>query len=174
MSCGLDTWYKYMKLHNITRKVNDGSKRKKYLKGIRAEKVNQIWHIDVTEFPTTKGQKLYPQMIVDNYSRAIINWKVSDKRNLEITLSSLKVLNCDNSFPIYLLSDAGKENINKMVSKILIGKGITQLIANSDVLFSNSMIEAVFRQLKQKFIRRKVDSMEDLIKAVSDFVVSCF
>jgi putative transposase len=72
--------------------------------------------------------------------------------------------------PEYLLSDAGKENTNKTVSQILLGKGVTQLIAKSDVIFSNSMVEAVFRQLKQKFIQHKPESKSDLIKSVAKFV----
>lgn len=170
LSCGLDTWYKYMKIYKVTRITNKGDKKKKYLRGLRAEKVNQIWHIDVTEFRTIRGQKLYLQLIVDNYSRAIVSWKVSDSRGLELTLNSLKAVKENHGVPIYLLSDAGKENANKVVRQILIGKGITQLIAKSEVVFSNSMVEAVFRQLKQKFILYKLESKAALEKAISNFV----
>jgi transposase InsO family protein len=170
LSCGLDTWYKYMKMYKITRKANLGSKKKKYLQGIRAEQVNQIWHIDVTEFQTIRGPKLYLQLIVDNFSRAIVSWNVSDRRDLELTLKSLRSFKEGFIVPEYLLSDAGKENTNKTVNQILLGRGVTQLIAKSDVIFSNSMVEAVFRQLKQKFIQHKPESKSDLIKSMVKFV----
>ncbi len=170
IDCSLDSWYKYMKIYKIDRKVNKGGKRKRYLEGVRANKVNDIWHIDITQFYTKNRKKLYVQFIVDNYSRAIINWKVSDRKNTQITLKSLLGSDLDTHRPEYLVSDGGGENCNNEVKKVLTGKGITQLIAKADVKFSNSMVEAVFRQLKQKYIEGTIKSKRDLELRISEFV----
>lgn len=110
-----------MKIYKINRKVNRGGKRKRYREGVRANKVNDIWHIDITQFHTKNRKKLYVQFIVDNYSRAIINWKVSDRKNTQITLKSLLDSDLDTHRPEYLMSDGGGENCNKEVKKVLTG-----------------------------------------------------
>ena len=48
---------------------------KYYSKGIRASKPHELWHIDVTQVKTKSFQKLYLQLVVDNYSRAIIRFR---------------------------------------------------------------------------------------------------
>jgi transposase InsO family protein len=170
LSCGLDTWYKYMKVYKIKRRVNRPKKRKHYLKGLRAEKVNDIWHIDITEFNTLKDGKLYLQVMVDNYSRVILSWKLSDRKGLTLTLKTLKAVDPCTEAPTYLLSDGGRENRNEAVRRVLLGRGITQLIAKSDIHFSNSMIEAVFRQIKQKYIMKRVEDKNELKSLIKNFV----
>ena len=128
IDCSLDSWYKYMKIYKIDRKVNKGGKRKRYLEGVRANKVNDIWHIDITQFYSKNRKKLYVQSIVDNYSRTIINWKVSDRKNTQITLKSLLDSDLDTHRPEYLMSDGGGENCNKEVKKVLTGKELFEFL----------------------------------------------
>lgn len=109
-------------------------------------------------------------MIVDNFSRAIFSWKLSVRKGLALTLKTLKAVGPDSETPAYLLSDGGRENCNEAVRRVLLGRGFTQLIAKSDVHFSNSMIEAVFRQLKQKFVIKSVESRSELGSIITDFV----
>ena len=48
--CSKQTWYKYAKLFNIKRWNKLPKYKIKYEEGIRASKINEIWHIDVTQF----------------------------------------------------------------------------------------------------------------------------
>ncbi|MCX6124245.1 MAG: transposase family protein, partial [Proteobacteria bacterium] len=45
--------------------------------GIRAITPNQLWHIDVTIVRLVNGAKAYLQAVIDNYSRYVLDWKVS-------------------------------------------------------------------------------------------------
>ena len=45
-----------------------------------------------------------------------------------------------------------KENLNYYVSKILLGKNISSLVAKKDVSFSNSMVERFFNTLKNRYL----------------------
>lgn len=47
--------------------------------GIRAARVNEIWHIDVTTVVLADKSKVYIQAILDNYSRYVLAWHVSQK-----------------------------------------------------------------------------------------------
>ena len=170
LNCSIDSWYKYMKIYKVSRRVGKPHKKRHCRDGIRAKNVNEIWHIDVTHFKTRSGRNLYVQLIVDNYSRAIVNFRVSETKNSKITLKNLLSVLKENHRPRFLMSDGGGENCNLHVREILLGKGVTQLVAKSNVHFSNSMVEAVFRQLKQKYIEGEVRSKRDLRKKIKRFI----
>lgn len=165
--CGIDSWYKYLKLNRVEREKWCGKKLKKHWVGFRASRPHELWHIDITEIQIKNNKKYYLQMVVDNYSRAILSWKISDKKNMKISLATLKRALKENSIvPEYILSDGGGENRNKKVKRLLLGRGICQLIARSDVFFSNSMIEAVFRQLKARkniFLKKTRSSLHRFV-----------
>jgi putative transposase len=107
-------------------------------------------------------------MAVDNFSRLIVGWKISDRKSLDITLKTLKEANFHN--PRFLLCDAGMENRASEVSRFLLGRGITQLIANIDVRYSNSIVEAVFRQLKYAIDFQQIRSLKNLNYKIAWFV----
>ncbi len=68
------------------------------------------------------------------------------------------------------MSDGGGENVNEKVKRLLIGKGITHLLAKSEIKFSNSIVEAVFRQMKRVEEIRNPRSMNSFRIAVRDYV----
>jgi hypothetical protein len=45
--------------------------------GIRALEPNQIWHVDVSVFRIMNGAKVYIQAIIDNASRYVLAWQVT-------------------------------------------------------------------------------------------------
>lgn len=147
LNCSLETWYKYIKLYGIKRHAHV-RKSKKYKNGLRAKNVNEIWHIDITEIKM-EDQKAYLQLVVDNYSRMIIAWKVSLTKTMNITYKTLlKSFKFAPGFNGKIVCDGGGENVGFKPKSLLLGKGIKQLIAKGDIRFSNSIVEAVFRQLK--------------------------
>ncbi|MFP5491440.1 MAG: DDE-type integrase/transposase/recombinase [Bacteriovoracia bacterium] len=164
---GYDTWLKYLKLNGVMR-VRNHKRKKKYAEGIRARRANQIWHIDITIVRIKTRERYYIQMAVDNFSRLIVGWKISDRKSLDITLKTLKEVNFHN--PKFLLCDAGTENRASEVSRFLLGRGIIQLIANIDVRYSNSIVEAVFRQLKYAIDFQKIRSLKNLKNKIAWFV----
>ncbi len=171
LSCGIDSWYKYLKLNKIQRTYFVKKEPKYYGKGIRATRPHELWHIDVTEVKTKNFQKLYLQLIVDNYSRAIIRFRVGLKKDLSLSLRSLRGLNhISENVEQFLLSDGGRENVNHKVEKVLIGKNITHLVALSDVSFSNSIVEAVFRQIKRMPEVRHPKSLHTFKNAIEKYV----
>ncbi len=145
--CGYDTWRKYTKVFRIKKR----KKKKEYKKGIRASRVNEIWHIDITEFRLKDGEKIYLQVIMDNLSRKIINWKFSSNKKQSVSIENI-VKATKKQIPEILMSDGGGENVSHGVKGLLTGKGIVSLIAKKDTLFSNSMIEGFFNILKNRFL----------------------
>ena len=143
--------------------------------GLRCTSPNETWHIDTTVFRLLDGTKAYLQAIIDNFSRRILAWRLSSK--LEPSASALllvkayKSKSSANSEPQSVMIDAGVENINEAVMK-LVSDGILKLIlAQTDLSFSNSMIEAFWRVMKHQWLfLNQLDSLTKLRRLVEFYV----
>ncbi|MGH1469401.1 MAG: DDE-type integrase/transposase/recombinase [Bdellovibrionales bacterium] len=145
-------------------------------KGYKAKNPNEAWHIDVSEIKISESQKYYFQAVLDNYSRCILAWIITDNISAKNTLKVLKgaqefsqCLEVDTHSKV--ITDAGSENTAKIVNKYIYGENLTHLVARRDVVFSNSMIEVFFRSLKHHFLfNQKIKSQEHLVKKVKFYV----
>lgn len=163
LACSYDSWRKYVREFRGARRKKH---TKKYREGIRAQRPNQIWHIDITEFRLKDGKKAYLQVIVDNFSRKVLNWKFSQNKKAALSISTITAAT-KSKIPEVLMADGGGENSAHQVRAMLHGKGITSLIAKKDTMFSNSMIEGYFNILKNHFLQKhKRYKLAKLYKAV--------
>jgi len=64
-------WYKYIKLLGINRPRI--CRRKRYDKEITASFSNEKWHAGITIVKSLDGIKNYVYLLMDNYSKYIIN-----------------------------------------------------------------------------------------------------
>ncbi len=152
------TWYKYAKILGFTKKLPQN--RRKYPTGIRAEKVVEKIHADVTIFRTLDNIRVYIYLIMDNRSRYIFAWKASLMLSAEIFKENLKeaykkyILPFHRGKPIELIVDGGPENNNYKVDDFLedINGNIKKLVAQKDIIFSNSIIESVNKTLKYRYL----------------------
>jgi hypothetical protein len=106
------TWSRYAKKFQWTlpriRKYKDKNKV-----GIRATKVNQIWHIDITVIKLIDNSKVYLQAIIDNYSRYIIAYSIFTKIDGENTKKLIeKAIDKTKAILPQLYCDSGIENLN--------------------------------------------------------------
>ena len=171
---GIGTWYKYANRLGIKRKffrIN----RKKVI-GIGASRPLQILHMDVTIFKPLDYTKVYIYFIVDNFSRAILNWKASIKYSSSIAMTVLKESISKHGIrpDSTLITDGGSENQGE-VSKFTAGnQNINQLIAQKDIIQSNSMVEAVNKHIKYYYLFKNElkdfeDSVTYLLSSVPDY-----
>ena len=117
----------------------------------------------------------------DNYSRAILSHQVSRERRAHHTFENLEKVKAEYLLPskvkeCTLLTDDGSENYGE--AKKFVDENdrpkINHLIAQVDVHYSNSMIEAANKQLKYRFLYHQPVSdypqLEKYVpKAISDF-----
>jgi transposase InsO family protein len=124
--------------------------------GIRADAPNGMWHIDVTVIRLLNGTKVYLQGVIDNYSRRILAWRVSERLEPAATAALLvKAFQCcarAAGSPQSLMIDGGIENINEAVNKLCEDGLLKRILAQTDIHFSNSMIEAFWRGLKHQWL----------------------
>ena len=156
ISCGISTWYKYCKLLGFGKRH---LQVKKSYKSLKSSKPNEIWCADVTIFKTSDGIKHYIHFLMDHYSKKILGYKI-EKSSLAIAIKALlleaynKLETQDN---IILLTDGGPENVNTTVTNFISLEyiNIKHLIAQKDIQFSNSKIEAFNKIIKHQFLLPK-------------------
>jgi transposase InsO family protein len=127
---------------------------------VTAIRPNEIWHLDATFIRTQDGIKAAIQFVMDNYSRKIIAFAVSLAINGANTVKLLReacaTLPCSQAEPTILISDGGPENVNGQVEEFVKAVPLKHLLVQTDVIFSNSMIEAANKTLKYRYLFRFV------------------
>jgi putative transposase len=174
-----NTWYKYAKLMKIKRR----RKRKfipKYEEGLRAQFPNEKWHADITLFQTADGATSYIFLVVDNFSRCIISWRVASTKSAKIRLETfIEAIDKAGILPKIvakkqtdLIVDGGKENNNEAVETFIEKYPIEKLVALRDIEKSNSIVEAVNRIIKYDYLYpRQIQNQSQLIAIMENVVI---
>jgi len=161
------TWQRYSRVLKWGRKRSRIYPKTNRI-GVRAKAPNEIWHIDVTRMKLPNNEKYYIQTIIDNYSRYVVAWNVSDKmtgiKTSGLIQEALKVVSQDSTIKVpNLFVDGGFENINEHVERLINEGAIERTIAQVDVSFSNSMVEALFKSLKNNYLyQKRINTMTEL------------
>ena len=142
--------------------------------GIRATKPGELIHIDVTIVKLIDGTRAYLHGVIDNFSRRILAWRLAASLAPGTTCQVLtdaadQLPELDG--PATLYADSGIENVNGQVDDLLdLGK-LRRVLAQVEVSFSNSMIEAWWRSLKYNWIYiTQLDSFAALERLISFYV----
>ena len=152
-----NTWYKYARLMKIKRR-NIRKVKRRYEEGVRADKPNQMWHADVTEIKTADGNIAYIYLVIDNFSRYITSWRVSDKICAKTRLETFKetIENAElkprQRIKAELIVDGGTENNNKLVETFIEKLPVEKLVALRDIEKSNAMAESVNKIIKYNYL----------------------
>jgi putative transposase len=123
--------------------------------GARALAPGELLHLDVTIIKLLDGTRTYLHAVIDNYSRRILSWTLEARLGSGATCRVLReaamqiVCNADSSL---VVTDAGSENVNRDVDAELGDSNLHRVLAQIDVTYSNSMIEAFWRSLKHSWL----------------------
>jgi transposase InsO family protein len=142
--------------------------------GIRARTPGELLHLDVTLIRLLDGTRAYLHAVIDNYSRRILAWRLVDRLGSGGTCRILReavvqLNDCPGNAVI--VADSGSENVNGDVDDLLDGEKLTRVLAQVEVTFSNSMIEAFWRSLKHSWLYlHSLDSIAALRRLVEFYV----
>ncbi len=173
----LSTFYKYVSLLNLWAPRAE-KRRKNHCTGIRAAAPLQIIHADITLFTTVVKSKNHIYLVEDNFSRAILQHAVAKERRAQVTFDNLNKVYENYLRPAgmeicELITDDGSENYGSVKDLIETSSYpvIRHLIAQVDIEFSNSTIEAANKQLKHRFLyHRQIADFEALVQHVQQAV----
>jgi len=123
--------------------------------GIRATKPNEFWHIDVTVIKLLDGTRTYLHAVIDNFSRRILSWKLvlhlEPQTTCHVLVEAAKNLP-KNGDGATVIADSGVENVNDEVDDLLGLGQLRRILAQVEVSYSNSMIEALWRSMKHSWL----------------------
>jgi putative transposase len=123
--------------------------------GLRATEPNQYWHIDVTVIRLLDGTKLYLHAVLDNFSRRILAWHLAEKLSPLTTCNMLaeaaKLLPTPPP-AVAVIADSGVENVNSTVDDALGSGPLRRVLAQIDIVESNSLVEAWWRSLRHQWL----------------------
>src|SRR5699024_2045927 len=140
-----------------------------------AEKPNQKWVTDVTEF-SLFGQKLYLSPILDLHNGYLVSYTISDRPVLSMVTTML-----DKAFEtipdgagLILHSDQGWQYQHKQYQQMLKSKGIRQSMSRKGNCLDNAVMENFFGLLKSELLYlQEFQSMEQF-EIVNKFLFELF
>ena len=138
----------------------------------RAEKPNQKWVTDVTEFRLF-GQKLYLSPILDLYSGDIVTYTISDSPNLLMVTTMLEQAfqQIPDNTDLLLHSDQGWHYQHKQFRKMLEEKGVKQSMSRKGNCYDNSVMENFFGHLKCELLYlQEFESVEHFKAELIDYI----
>jgi transposase InsO family protein len=165
------TWYRLVRIHKWRRprlRVHPAKPKV----GIRASRANEIWHVDTTLLRLLDGSRAYLHAVIDNFSRRILAWRVEDSFHPAITAELLveAAQGIGHTKPSVLV-DGGVENFNSAVDKLVDSGLLKRLLAQTEIRFSNSLIESWWRVLKHQWLYlNQLDSVKTVGKLVAFYV----
>ena len=137
--------------------------------GIRATSPNEVWHIDMTVIRLINGEHLYLHAVLDNYSRRILSWRITETLSSTSTVENLNeaVEHSEEETPKVNV-DGGGENLNPAIDELIESGKRQRLLARTDIASSNSMIESWWRNLKHQWLfLNTLDSLNAVKKHVA-------
>ena len=120
--------------------------------GIRATHPNEYWHIDVTVIRLVDDTKAYLHAVIDNFSRRILSWRLAQRLDPTTTCEILKEAGKNLDRTPTVVADSGVENVNAGVDQLMADGVVRRVLAQVEVSFSNSMIEAFWRSLRHQWL----------------------
>lgn len=172
------TFYKISNLLDPT--ISERKKGRKQKKEIlKANRINEYWHLDLSYFRTMDGERHYIYAIIDRYSRKILSWAVYEKvKSKYASLVLLEALGIENPETLDLISDGGPENKGKHIKLILEEyklnnefSEIVHKIALKDIDYSNSMIERFFSIMKSGYLYlEKIENKSELLLIINRLI----
>lgn len=127
------------------------------LKGINIVRPNQVWAIDITYIPLSRGF-LYLTAIIDIYSRYVVGWCVSNSLDASYSLNVMKDAVLRHGKPEIINSDQGSQFTCHDWIEYLEKEDIKISMDGKGRAIDNIFIERLWRSVKYDYVYIKVPS----------------
>jgi transposase InsO family protein len=128
---------------------------------------DQIWVGDVT-YLRVNGEWRYLAVILDKFSRRVVGWSLSKRRDAELSLTTFKHAAKKRLVQsgLYFHSDRGAEYVATRYRTWLKDNGVIQSMNRKGVMNDNAEIESFFHQFKAERIHRNEYVTEKELRSV--------
>lgn len=138
------------------------------LRGVRIERVNQVWSTDITYIRMQKGF-LYLVAVMDWFSRRVLSWELSNSLESSFCVSALDRA-LDGSKPEIFNSDQGVQFTSQGFTSRLLREGIQISMDGRGRAFDNIFIERLWRSVKYEEVYIKgYSEVKDAVSGLADY-----
>ena len=138
-----------------SKKLSIGNKAHKIypylLRGLKIERINQVWQTDITYIPMKKGF-MFMMAIIDVKSRFILHWSVSNTMDAEWCTSVLKETLALHGKPEICNTDQGSQFTSHEFQQVLKEHTIQISMDGKGRALDNIYIERFWRSLKYEHV----------------------
>jgi len=137
-----------------------------------AEKLNEKWLTDVTEFKYGLGEKLYLSAILDLKDNSIVSFAMGKSNNLRLVFDTfdLAVTKYPDAHPLFH-SDRGFQYTSKAFKAKLDKAGMKQSMSRVGRCIDNGPMEGFWGILKcEMYYLNKFNDYESLAKAIETYI----
>lgn len=138
----------------------------------QAEKPNEKWLTDVTEFKYGNGQKAYLSAILDLHGNTIVSHVLGHSNNNPLVFQTLEMAlqAAPGSMPM-LHSDRGFQYTSLSFKKLMDDNKLTQSMSRVGRCIDNGPMESFWGTLKcEKYYLHTYQTFEDLKKDIDDYI----
>jgi putative transposase len=125
------------------------------LKGLRIERPNQVWAMDITYVPMRRGF-MYLAAVIDLYTRFVLNWSVSNTMTAEWCTGVVKEAMDEYGQPEIFNTDQGSQFGSDIFTKQLLDRNIQISMDGKGRAIDNIFIERLWRSVKYEHIYLQV------------------
>jgi len=139
------------------------------IRGLKIERPNQLWEIDITYIPMAKGF-MYLTAIIDVYSRYVVAWDVFNSLDAVNSLSVFKMAIGNQGKPEIINSDQGSQFTCALWTEYVDSQNIIISMDGRGRATDNIFIERLWRTVKRDYIYiRPADNGTELFKGLNKF-----
>ncbi|WP_453990298.1 IS3 family transposase [Bacillus nitroreducens] len=137
-----------------------------------AEKPNEKWVTDVTEFKYGSSRKAYLSAILDLYDGSIISYVLGHSNNNKLVFKTLdEALGQLNGEHPLIHSDRGFQYTSHGFKRRLDQTGMTHSMSRVGKCIDNGPMESFWGTLKcEKYYLHRYETFEDLSKAIDEYI----
>lgn len=141
----------------------------------QAEKPNEKWLTDVTEFKYYLGEekhKVYLSAIIDLYDRRIVSYVIGDSNNNALVFDTFdKAIAIEPEAHPLFHSDRGFQYTSKLFHQKLVEAGMSQSMSRVGKCIDNGPMEGFWGILKrEKYYGRRFRDRESLTSMIEDYI----
>ncbi len=121
------------------------------LSGLKIERRNQVWAMDITYIPMKTGF-MYLTAIIDLHSRYVVQWSLSNTMSAQWCAEVLQEAIKNHGVPEIFNTDQGSQFTSEVFINTLIGNGIKISMDGKGRALDNIFIERLWRSVKYENI----------------------
>ena len=145
-----------------TTKPEPGHKIYPYLlRGLAVTKPNQVWAMDITYVPMSKGF-VYLTVVLDWFSRRVLAWRVSITMEADFCIEALEEALATHGRPEIFNTDQGSQFTGAAFTGVLAAQDIKISMDGKGAWRDNVFVERLWRSVKyEEVYLRAYDSVSD-------------